>query len=387
MKIVGIICEYNPFHKGHKKQFDLIRSAHGSDTVIVCLMSGNYVQRGAPAVFDKMTRAKAAILSGADLVLELPITAALSSAEGFASAGVSILSPICDYLCFGTESNDLESYLQVAHTLLSEEYVIALKDALATGISFPAARQIALEQLGCSTNILACPNDILAIEYCKAILDQKSKMKPMPIQRDGKYHDTYVDHDNPSATSIRLLIESRMDYADYTTADAFCLFQNAPVHTTEAGERAILAKLRSMNESDFQSLPYGSEGLWRKLMHSVRKESTLENIICATKSKRYTRTRLDRMIICAYLGITHDQIKQPAPYVRILGFNNKGRAVLNNTRKDNYFINIGKRCDSPWQELEDRCSDLYGLFATKNIGFAGNESQERVFYHKEESDR
>lgn len=122
MTIVGIICEYNPFHRGHRKQFSEIRQRFGADAAIVCLMSGNYVQRGAPAVFDREVRARAAILSGADLVLELPVTASLSSAEGFASAGVAILSPLCDYLCFGTESGNSDALMRTAQALLSPAF-------------------------------------------------------------------------------------------------------------------------------------------------------------------------------------------------------------------------------------------------------------------------
>ena len=122
MKTVGIICEYNPFHLGHKKQFDRIRQEYGPDTAIVCLMSGNFVQRGAPAIFDKSCRARAAIDSGADLVLELPVTYALSSAEGFATGGVKILSGICDTLCFGTENGTAKTLMQTALTLLSPDY-------------------------------------------------------------------------------------------------------------------------------------------------------------------------------------------------------------------------------------------------------------------------
>ena len=127
MTIVGIICEYNPFHRGHRKQFSEIRQRFGADAAIVCLMSGNYVQRGAPAVFDREVRARAAILSGADLVLELPVTASLSSAEGFASAGVAILSPLCDYLCFGTESGNSDALMGTAQALLSPAFSAQLR--------------------------------------------------------------------------------------------------------------------------------------------------------------------------------------------------------------------------------------------------------------------
>ena len=145
MKIVGIICEYNPLHKGHVKQFQQIRDLLGDDTAIVCLMSGNFVQRGSPAIIDKSLRAKAAIHCGADLVLELPDVYALSSAEGFAAGGVRILGSFCDYLCFGAETAAENALMQTAAALLSEEFSPLLKAHLERGISFPAARQAALE--------------------------------------------------------------------------------------------------------------------------------------------------------------------------------------------------------------------------------------------------
>ena len=206
MKTVGIICEYNPFHLGHQKQIDRIRASFGQDTIIVCLMSGNFVQRGMPAIFDKFLRAKAAIDCGADLVLELPVTYALSSAEGFAAGGVKILSPFCDYLCFGCETGESELLMQTAQALLSPEFGPALRQELETGCSFPTARQRALAQIGCSASLLENPNDILAVEYCKAILSQGSAMKPFPIRREGGYHDACPDAENPSATSIRQLM-------------------------------------------------------------------------------------------------------------------------------------------------------------------------------------
>lgn len=382
LKKVGIICEYNPFHNGHKRQFDIIRSTLGDDTCIVCLMSGNYVQRGAPAIFDKMTRAKAAIQSGADIVLELPITAALSSAEGFASAGVRILSPICDYLCFGAETANVETLMQTANVLLSQEYTVFLKEALSTGISFPAARQKALNELGYNTDVLLHPNDILAVEYCKAILKQNSKMQPLPIFRQGDYHDTLANLENPSATSLRKLICDNEIWSHYTTDSASHIFKDAVPHITQAGQRAILSKLRTMDDDDFAKLPFGSEGLWRKLMHASREQNTLEEIITATKSKRYTRTRLERMIMCAFLGITEDMINKPAPYTRILAFNDIGRSILNSAKKACSIVNVGELQDDAYQLLENRSADLYGLFAVNGIGAPSFESKLRVFYKK-----
>ena len=164
--VAGIICEYNPLHLGHQKQLSYLKQQ--KDTAIVCLMSGNFVQRGHPAIFDKMARAEAAIRCGADLVLELPVTAALSSAEGFAGKGVQILSELCDTLCFGAEDADPAQLNNIAKALLSEEWKTQLRVELDKGLSFPAARQAALTAMGIDATILGKPNNILAVEYCKA---------------------------------------------------------------------------------------------------------------------------------------------------------------------------------------------------------------------------
>lgn len=380
MEITGIICEYNPLHLGHKKQLDMVRAAN-PEGGIVCLMSGNYVQRGAPACIDKMLRAKAAVLSGADLVLELPITAALSSAEGFASTGVSILSPFCSNLCFGAETSDTEHIMQVASALLSPEFSLALKPELEKGASFPAARQQALSVMGIDGSILSQPNNILAVEYCKAILNQNSSMKPMVITRQGNYHDAAPDRENPSATAIRQLMNDNESWCDYVPAEAAQCFKDATIHTLATAEFSILSKLRCMTDEEFEALPFGSEGLWRKLMHAARRESSLNDIINATKSKRYTRTRIDRMILCAFLGITEEMLCSPVPYVRVLAFNDHGRQILKAARELGAFENIGAHIDHPYQQLEDRCGDLYGLFCDPPEP-PGRESAYRVYYHK-----
>ena len=382
MTVTGIICEYNPLHLGHKKQIDLIRSLRGDDSGIVCLMSGNFVQRGAPAIVDKMRRAKAAVLCGADLVLELPVTYALSSAEGFAAGGVKILSSICDALCFGAETADSESIMAVAGALLSESFPEALRRHLDAGLSFPAAREAALADLGHDAALLKTPNNILAVEYCKAILSQNTSMKPMPITREGSYHDELPDRENPSATAVRSLMLREENWGSYIPKNAAACFESAPLHHITAGERAALMKLRTMTDEEFEALPYGSEGLWRKFMHACRKEATLEDILTAVKSKRYTRTRLDRMMMCAVLGITNQMLSQDIPYVRALAFNDRGREILKQAREHMDIFNIGQPVDHSYATLEARCDDLYGLFALDAPEAPGANSAYRVFYRE-----
>ena len=381
MKTVGIICEYNPLHMGHVKQFRMIREQLGSDTAILCLMSGNFVQRGAPAIMDKSLRAKTAVLSGADLVLELPVIYALSSAEGFAAGGVKILSHVCDYLCFGSETGDAATLMATARALLSEEFSPLLRAELDVGKSFPAAREAALERMGIDADILSRPNDILAVEYCKAILAQNSPLQPLPIRREGSYHAQEAELENPSATAVRSLMLDGRNWTGFVPVPS--LVENVPLHCTAAGERAILAKLRTMTDAEFEALPYGSEGLWRKFMHACRSCATLEEVIAATKSKRYTRTRIDRMIMCAFLGITEEMMNTPAPYTRVLAFNDTGRSVLKQMKTSTLCINAGEAIEHAYWDLEKSSGDLYGLFRNDRIDAPGVEEKRRVYYHRE----
>ena len=377
LKIIGIICEYNPLHKGHKKQIDRIREENPG-CGIVCLMSGNFVQRGQPAIIDKAVRAQAAIASGADLVLELPVTASLSSAEGFAAKGVSILSLFCDGLSFGMENADSALLSSTVDSLLDERFPEQLHLMLDQGLSFPAARQRALEKMGISGSLLDSPNNILAVEYCKAIRLQNSTMTPMPLRREGSYHDTYADSENPSATAVRLLMAESGAWLDYLPSCTRDILSGAKIHELKYAEQAILYRLRTMTEDEYEALPYGSEGLWRKLMHSAYACATLDEIIQRTKSKRYTRTRLDRMILCAFLGISAKLLNSSPPYVRALACNETGRKILKLARQTGNFPNIGEPMHCPYEELEYRCDDLYGLFS-KDPDAPGYGRKRRIY--------
>ena len=381
---VGIICEYNPLHLGHQKQIDRIRAVFGPETAIVCAMSGNFVQRGMPAIIEKSYRAKAAVACGADLVLELPVTTALSSAEGFAAGGVKVLNRLCDFLCFGAEAEDPQALTEAAQALLSDRFPPLLRRELEAGKSFPAARQAVLEMMGVGADVLNLPNNILGVEYCKAMLSQNCSMKPFPIHREGSYHAEIADKENPSATSVRKLMLNAYNWNACVPKQCREIFETAPLHSLSAGERAILYRLRTMTDAEFEALPYGSEGLWRKFMHACRDASTLEDIIAATKSKRYTRTRIDRMVMCAFLGITGDMLKEEVPYTRILAFNTKGREILKQAKKEHRFVNTGEKTEDPYWELERKCGSLYGLFCTDGPEAPGAEADGRIYYHKTE---
>ena len=359
MKNIGIICEYNPFHNGHAYQLARVKEQGNA----VCLMSGSYVQRGEPAVIRKLDRAEAAVRAGADLVLELPITYALRSAEGFADGGVEIFSRlgIMDALCFGSECGNIESLQTLARLMCSEEFSVLLKEKLAGGMSFPSARQQAAEELGLPGTILSNPNDILGVEYCKALYRRNSTIEPVIIKREGSYHES-LSEEAPSASVLR----GRSDWKDYMPLSAYELQNVSPRHYISAGERAMLARLRAMNDGEFEALPFGTEGLWRKLMHSCRQENSLADILAATKSKRYTHTRLMRMLMCAYLGIEEGLLTQSVPYVRVLAMNEQGGKLIRAIREqgDILLLHAGETApDCAYSRLERRAEALYGLFS------------------------
>ena len=342
-------------------------------------MSGNYVQRGEPALLDKWTRAEAALRCGADLVLELPVTYALRSAEGFAAGGVEIFTRMgcIDALCFGSEDADLNRIMSTARALDTTEFSEALKRELKHGISFPAARQRALEALGQSASVLETPNSILAVEYCKALLRQNSAIEPVLVHRDGDYH-AGSDPAAPSASFLR----GQTDWTGFVPENARRIFADAVHYTVEAGERAWLARLRAMSAAEFEALPYGSEGLWRRVMTACRTEETLADIASAAKSKRYTHTRLMRLLLCAYLGISEALLSASAPYVRVLAVDSRGQGVLRQAKKTGelLLLHTGERAPAcEYAELERRAADLYGLFGTADHFAVNRERTARLF--------
>ena len=358
MKNIGIVCEYNPFHNGHFYQLQEVRSVGRA----ICLMSGSFVQRGEPAIIDKYTRAKAAVLCGADLVLELPLPYAIASAEGFGDGAIEVFSRlgVIDGLCFGSESGSAEELMNCARILLSPELVAPLREGLDRGLSFPKARQLAAEALGAAPGLLEQPNNILALEYCKGILKRNSPIEPMVLKRRGAYHGG-SDRDVPSASYLRTV----EDWTGFMPHAAWEVFASAERYTVEAGQRAWLSRLRFMSEADFEALPYGSEGLWRKVMEACRTCATLEEIVGKAISKRYPRTRLQRMLLCAYLGLTEELQKQPIPYIRVLAMNSRGQELMRSLRKssDLPILHPGEEApQSPYAGLERRAEDLYGLF-------------------------
>lgn len=304
-------------------------------------------------MFDKWSRAEAAVTAGADLVLELPITAAVSGAGYFAKGAVRCLDKLgcVEHLCFGSESGDLSSLQQAAELLQSESFENALRERLKSGVSYARAREEALGVLGGDGGVLKTPNNALGVDYLGSLLEQGSAMKPMTIQRQS----------GVSATALR----EKILVGQWAEELPACLY-GQPVHTLAYGERAMLAVLKSRTPSEFEAVPFGSEGLWSKVMKACAAENSLEGILFACKSKRYTMSRLKRMLLCLFLGITQEMIDTPAPYLRALAFNDRGRQLLRNMGEGIPIV-TGAVPDTSeakaYFSLERRTTDLYGMFA------------------------
>ena len=381
MQIAGIIIEYNPMHRGHAYLLEQVRVRLGADTALVGVMSGNFVQRGDFAIVGKHARARAAVESGMDLVLELPLPWAVSSAERFADGGVQVLEKtgLVTDLAFGSECGDAKTLKKAAEALLSPEVNDLIRRELTKGDSFAAARQRALAALlpGEDALVLEWPNNTLGIEYCKALLRRGSKIRPMTVGRMGMRHDGQGPQTGPApATLIReALKRGNRDWAlaEMTPAMGRVYEEEeaagrAPV-LLETCQRAILARLRSMSEADFAALDEGREGLYHRLYESSRTAVSVEEVCLSAKTKRYAYARLSRMTLWAYLGLRPADFPAEVPYLRVLAANGTGRALLARMRETASVPVLTKPADvrllSPEAQalfaLEARATDLYTL--------------------------
>lgn len=374
MHICGIIAEYDPFHTGHARQISMIRQCLGGDCAVVCVMSGNWTQRASPAIAEKHLRARLALLGGADLVLELPLPYAVSSAEWFARGGVSVLvgTGVVTHLCFGSECGELSLLKQAAQCLDSEEYRQALRGFLDQGISFPAARQRAAQQLiGSAADCLRLPNNNLGVEYLRALKWCGSGITPITVARQGAGHGESPRDGFASATFLRrLLREGRLEDAQpYLIPCEADLLYTASFSNVQFAERAILYRLRQMTAEEFAALPDCGEGLSNRLVRAIRRGTSLDEVLTLAKTKRYPHARLRRLLLWAFLGLMPADRPAAPPYLRVLGMNEIGRALLRQISARGTAPVLTKPAHARRLpdaakhlfELEARATDLYGF--------------------------
>lgn len=357
--ITGIITEYNPFHKGHKYHLEKAKLDTKADG-IVCVMSGNFMQRGIPAIIDKWKRAEMAIRNGVDLVLELPTVYSLSSAEHFAFGSVSLLNSlgIINNLYFGSEEGNIHLLESIANVLVDEPYAyqISLKHYLDTGLPFHSSRANALNDYLDSKdvlNVLSNSNNILGIEYIKAIKALKSNITPKTLKREGAmYNESELNSTFSSATSIRKYLKGHSvnKLEDVLPKDSYDMLfdlssSNYPFTFEEDMFKYIKYKLLT-NSNCLSNLPDISEGLDNKILKEILVSNSLDELILNSKSKRYTYTRINRILAQTFLNLENYDLlklsKAPAPYARVLGFNSNGRDILKKIKSQNNIEIITK---------------------------------------------
>ena len=357
-KVIGIIAEYNPFHNGHLYHLQKsLQMTHSSYSVAV--VSGNFTQRGSTSLVDKWAKAEIAIKNGIDLVLELPLLYSISSAENFAEGAIKILDSlkVVDYLSFGSESGDISTLNMIADILYKEPkaYKNILSHELSKGLSFPKARENALlmylNDIRRFSNVLSSPNNILGIEYLKALKKLKTPITPITIERyNAGYHDTSYNGNVASATAIRNIVKNNgWDILrKVVPEDTFStLLENIKVgHVVpdlSVFEKQIIYNLRKMSIQEIAELPDVSEGLENAIKNAANSCNSVVEFLNIIKSKRYTNTRIQRILLYALLGITKKDMalsKKAIPYVRVLGFNNKGKYLISEIAKTNPKLEI-----------------------------------------------
>lgn len=343
MRVVGVIAEYNPLHNGHIYHLEQARANSKADYCVVVL-SGNFVQRGEAACTDKFTRTEWALKAGADLVLELPSVYAVAPAERFASGGVRTLAAtgVVTDLAFGCEAPDLQTLYQISDIIASEPPALqeAIKKHLSMGKSYPRARFDALSEYGVPRtmlNAIAQPNNILAVEYLRAIRQFAPAIEPLPVTRVGTgYHSEEMVGEYASATAIRkAIVDGRKEILS-----AMPLFVGAPlmyddqfIIALDTLSDLMLYAIRRMSAAELANLPDVCEGFENVMYRAVRSVRTLSDFFDEVKTKRYTLARCKRIAVCALLGITNDQVRQlngsrEGSYLRVLGFQKKARALI-----------------------------------------------------------
>lgn len=352
MKISSIISEYNPLHNGHEFHINRTKEITNSDAII-CIMSGNYVQRGLPAIIDKWNRSRVALLCGADLVLELPVLYSLSSAEFFSYGAISLLNSlgIVDSICFGSESGKIDELYFFAEILNAEPQIFkeALKQYLDLGTGYAAARSKALKDYFQKINkdlyigfeeSISSSNNILGIEYCKSLLKLCSNIKPYTIRREGaSYNSDKMDQLFSSATAIRKYMKENINLSrlkEHMPPPSFDVVNQLSNSSYEfPDENKILSYIKYKNIyalNNLKKLPDVSEGLENKIIRAIEKSNNYSELISGIKSKRFTHSRISRIICQYFVGFenynTYLLRKAPCPYARILGFNDTGKKLL-----------------------------------------------------------
>lgn len=409
MRVLGIVTEYNPFHNGHLYHIEKAKEITGCDYV-VSVMSGNFIQRGLPALVNKWSRTEMALLNNVDLVIELPAYYSIASAEQFAFGSVSLLNSleIIDSLCFGSETGSIEALDYIAEILTKEpeEFKKLLAIHLETGISFPSARTLALKDYihfkdnNSLSQLTTEPNNILGIEYIKALKRLGSKIEPFTIKRyKTDYNSTNFKGEIASATAIRKTLYKKdlnqlkavMPQKAFDILEREIKMGRGPVFP-EAFETAILTQLRKSKPESLLNIPDVREGIENRIKKASLSSGSLSELLTKIKAKRYTLTSIQRIISCHLLGINKHDLQEfnsngGPQYIRVLGFNSKGKELLSKIKSSSLPLvtsphDFFKKCNAIQAKMINAdilSTDIFSLgYPDKSQRKAGQDFYQKI---------
>lgn len=387
-KRIGIIAEYNPFHNGHLYQIQKAKELTGADTVIA-VMSGNFTQRGDTSLINKFEKVKIALQNEVDMVIELPTIYSISSAENFALGGVKILNEIgnIDYLVFGIEEENLEKLQAIADVLVNEddEFKRNIKEELDKGNSYPKAREIVLKKVLSSENvenIMQKPNNILAIEYLKALKTTNSKIKPFAIKRKNTMHnDENINENYASGTYIRkLFIENNFNEIKKVvpkyTYERLLELKNQGTYVSSINDFSdiVIYKIRTMTKEEISKIADVNEGLENSIKLASTTCKTIDEIIEKVSTKRYTKTRISRILTYILLDITKSEMEQSKnanQYIRVLGINKKCEGILKTINNDKLITSLKKfeenNGENQLLNIDKKATEIYTIKYQKSV--------------------
>ena len=328
MSTIGIICEYNPFHNGHLYHINKIKEMY-PDSTIVLVMSGNFTQRGDASIINKWDKTEIALKNNIDLVVELPFKFTCESADIFAYGAVNILNYLkVDTIIFGSETNDIDKFNKIANVQLSKEYNLKVKEYVSSGINYATSLSKALNDFGFKD--IKNPNDILAISYIRELNKINSKITPISIKRDNDYNSKELTDDITSATSIRENIKTK-DIKKYVPSNVYP-YLDKKLYFIE--DYYPLLKYKILSEDNLSKYVGVDEGIDNKIKKVIYNSNSYEELIMNIKSKRYTYTKIKRILLSILIGFEKDDLNLNIDYIRVLGFNKKGRIYLNKVKKE-----------------------------------------------------
>lgn len=374
--VAGIVCEYNPFHKGHLYQLEMTRRS-GADA-LVCVMSGNYVQRGECAFADKWKRAEAAVRSSADVVIDLPVPWAVSSAENFARGSVYLLSQFgVDTLSFGSETDDRERLLLAAGCRDDERVTALVKESMSLGMSYPNALFSAVSEVFGKelADIIASPNSTLAVEYIRQIQKYGTEAF-IPVKRRGARHDSKeTDGEFLSASAVRQELangkrDEMLSFLPDCSSEILgsLLDEGLAPCRMEFNERAVLSSLRQLEKQELEKFISDDNGLLQRIYEAVRQSASLEELYSLAKSKNYTHARIRREVLNAYLRINRDLATRTPPYMRILAVSERGLSLLSSAKKNSAIPIVTKHGEM--QNLDSFSREIYALQCSSTDAYA-----------------